>query len=152
MKKYYAVVCLILLVILIASTAKTEEAISNLNDDSHPDRIKLEECIADVKEVTSWSESETRKAALKVCELRTIHAREKAKFLTAMDKLNALYKDTKFSGNLPTATKEAWNVVKSCIDFKQEFTYPHNVGLLIVPEDLRIRCYRLGSGLVESEL
>jgi len=155
MKKYYALVFPILLVILIASTVRSEEAIPNFNGDSNPDRVRLEQCIADVKGVTSWEENETRKAALKLCELRAIHSREKARFLTAMGKLKAKYKDYTnrgFSEHLPIAMKEAGNLVKICIDFKQGFTYPHNIALLTVPEDIRIRCYRLGSSLVESEL
>ncbi len=48
--------------------------------------------------------------------------------------------------------KEAWQIVKLCVDFKEGFTYPHNIALFTVPEDIRISCYRLGSTLVESEL
>lgn len=145
----------ILLTILLSGTLRTVAAMPNLDDDSHPNRVKVEECIADVKQVTEWDANATQKAALNVCQARQSHAKEKARFVAALGKLSAQYKDYTnhgFSQHLPTATNDAWAIVKNCIDFQQGFRSPHNVAVLIVPEDIRKSCYTLGSGLVESQL
>lgn len=144
-----------LFTIVLAGTLRNVGAVPNLDGESHPNRVQLSQCIADVKEVTEWDDNQTQKAALNICDVRKAHAKEKARFLTALGKLNDQYKDYTnhgFSQHLPTATAAAWTIVKSCIDFKEGFTYPHNVGGLSVPENVRSSCYTLGSGLVEAQL
>ncbi|QIR41744.1 hypothetical protein HCG51_34220 (plasmid) [Tolypothrix sp. PCC 7910] len=145
----------VLITIFIWGTIPTEAANPNLDGDSQPTRIKLSECLADVKEVTAWGEKETLDAARETCELRKAHAQQKTRFLTSLKKLQQEYQDSTnhgFDKHLPTAIADSWTIVKSCIDFKEGFTYPHNIALLKVPENVRIRCYSLGADLVESAL
>lgn len=146
----------IVLTILLSGTLKTFGAIPNLDEDTQPNRVKLTECIADVQQITSgWDETTVRNAAVNICESRKAHAKEKARFLAALGKLSEQYKDYTnhgFAQHLPTATQDAWTIVKNCIDFKEGFTFPHNVGVLIVPENVRSSCYALGSDMVESQL
>jgi hypothetical protein len=129
--------------------------VPDLKGESAPNRIKISECIADVKEVTSWDVNSTQEAAQNLCNLRKKHAQSRKFFLTTISKLNAEYKDHTNHGlnaHLPTAIAAATNIVKSCIDFKEGFTYPHNIGLLIVPELIRIDCYKLGADFVNKEI
>ncbi|BAY62249.1 hypothetical protein NIES22_23210 [Calothrix brevissima NIES-22] len=145
----------ILITILISATIPAEAANPNLDGDSQPTRIKLSECLADVKEVTAWGDKETLDAARETCELRKAHAQQKTRFLASLKKLQLEYQDSSnhgFDKHLPTAIADSWTIVKSCIDFKEGFTYPHNIALLKVPENIRIRCYSLGADLVESNL
>jgi hypothetical protein len=118
-------------------------------------RVKLSECLADVKEVTSWDEAQTMTAARQVCEVRQKHLKQKQRFVKALDKLKQQYKGYTNHGleqHVPTATKDSWSIVKSCIDFKQGFTYPHNIGILIVPATIHQECYQMGAELVEAEI
>ncbi|MBH8564603.1 hypothetical protein I8748_20855 [Nostoc sp. CENA67] len=145
----------ILIAILVSGTIQTWAANPNLDGDSQPTRIKLNECIADVKEVTAWDEKETLAAAREICAVRQSHAKQKARFLKSLKKLQQEYQDATnhgFDKHLPTAIADSWTIVKSCIDFKEGFTYPHNIALLSVPENVRTSCYSLGSDLVESAL
>ncbi|WP_392534727.1 hypothetical protein [Nostoc sp. C117] len=145
----------VLIVILVSGTIQTRAANPNLDGDSHPTRLKLNECIADVKEVTAWDEKETLDAARKICDKRQSHAKQKAQFLVSLKKLREQYQNYTnhgFDEHLPTAIEDSWTIVKSCIDFKEGFTYPHNVAILSVPEDVRSGCYSLGISLVESAL
>jgi hypothetical protein len=118
-------------------------------------RVKLSECLADVKEVTSWDEAQTMTAARQVCEVRQKHLKQKQRFVKALDKLKQQYKGYTNHGleqHVPTATKDSWSIVKSCIDFKQGFTYPHNIGTLTVPATIHQECYQMGAELVEAEI
>ena len=144
----------VLFTTLFATTLNVAEAIPNLDGDSQPNRIKLSECIADVKEVTAWDADKTQKAAINLCDLRKAHVKEKSRFLADLEKLKEQYKghtNHGFEQHLPTAVKDSWTIVKSCIEFKEGFTYPHNIGVLNVPESIRISCYAVGSNLVESQ-
>lgn len=142
--------------ILLSSTLKTFSAIPNLDEDTQMHRVKLTECIADIKEVTSgWDDTEVQNAAVKICDSRQALTNEKARFLVALGKLNDRYKEQTshgFAQHLPTATQEAWAIVRSCMDFKEGFSSPHNVAVLIVPENIHSSCYALGADLVESQL
>ncbi len=145
----------LILVSLLSSTATAEEKYPNLDGESHPERVKMAQCLADVREVTSWSEEETQNAANNVCESRRQHAQKKAQFIEDLRKLTEEYQDQTNHGyaeHLPIAINDAWTTVKSCIDFKEGFTYPHNIGLLLVPESIRQECYTFGSSLVKSQL
>ena len=145
----------LLITIFILGTIPTEAANPNLDGDAQPTRIKLSECLADVKEVTAWGDKETLDAAREICELRKTHVQQKMRFLTSLKKLQQQYQDSTnhgFDKHLPTAIKDSWTIVKSCIDFKEGFTYPHNIALLRVPENVRSSCYSLGASLVESSL
>ena len=145
----------VLFTTLFATTLNAAEAIPNLDGDSQPNRIKLSECIADIKEVTAWDAAETQKAAINLCDLRKAHAKEKSRFLADLKKLQDQYKghtNHGFEQHLPTAVQNSWTIVKSCIDFKEGFTSPHNIGVMNVPESIRISCYAVGSNLVESQL
>jgi hypothetical protein len=145
----------VLIILMISGIIPTWAANPNLDGDSQPTRIKLNECLADVKEVTAWGEQETLYAARNLCEIRQAHAQQKARFLTSLNKLQQQYKDSTnhgFDKHLPTAIADSWTIVKSCIDFKEGFTYPHNIGVWQVPENVRIHCYSLGANLVESAL
>ncbi len=128
----------------------------NLDDDSQPNRTQLKDCLADVRQsVGGWSEEEIATAANQICNARKAHAKAKAKFIADLAKLHQQYVEITnhgFSQHLNDATNDAWNTVKSCIDFKEGFTYPHNVAIFIVPNDVRSSCYGLGSQLVESQL
>lgn len=131
-------------------------ATPNLDDDSQPNRTQFNQCVADVKEVVAgWSQQEITQAANQICNARKVHATEKARFIADVAKLNQQYKDYTnhgFNQHLPNATEDAWNIVKSCIDFKEGFTYPHNIAIYIVPNNVRASCYTFGSQLVESQL
>ncbi|MHC5854765.1 hypothetical protein [Nostoc sp.] len=145
----------VLIAILVSSTIQTWAANPNLDGDSQPTRLKLNECIADVKEVTAWNDKETLDAARNICEIRQSHAKQKARFLASLKKLREQYQNYTnhgFDKQLPTAIADSWTIVKSCIDFKEGFTYPHNIAVLQVPENVRIRCYSVGADLVESAL
>ncbi len=145
----------VLIAILISGTNLVWAATPNLDGDSHPNRLKLNECIADVKEVTAWDEKQTLDAARQICEVRQSHATQKARFLASQKKLQEQYKghtNHGFDQHVPTAIADSWTIVKSCIDFKEGFTYPHNVALLSVPENVRSSCYSLGASLIESSL
>ncbi|MEH2147581.1 hypothetical protein [Nostoc sp.] len=145
----------ILITILVSGTIQAWAANPNLDGDSQPTRLKLNECIADVKEVAAWNDKETLDAARKICEIRQSHAKQKARFLASLKKLREQYQNYTnhgFDKQLPTAIADSWTIVKSCIDFKEGFTSPHNVALLSVPENVRSGCYSLGASLVESAL
>jgi hypothetical protein len=118
-------------------------------------RVKLSECFADVKEVTGWDEAQTMTAARQVCEVRQKHLKQKQRFVKALEKLQQQYKGYTNHGleqHVPNATKDSWSIVKSCIDFKQGFTYPHNIGTLTVPATIHQECYQMGAKLVEAEI
>ncbi|MEH1767574.1 MAG: hypothetical protein V7L27_26870 [Nostoc sp.] len=94
-------------------------------------------------------------AARNICDIRQSHAKQKARFLASLKKLREQYQNYTnhgFDKQLRTAITDSWTIVKSCIDFKEGFTYPHNVALLSVPEDVYSGCYSLGASLVESAL
>lgn len=153
--KWSAVVFVLVLTLLVGGTLRTVGAPPNLDEDTYPDRIQLSQCIDDMKEVTQWGEDETRKAAVTLCEARKVHAKEKAHFSAALEKLHEQYKDATnhgFAQHLPMATDDAWTIVKSCIDFKEGFTSPHNAAALIIPERVRSSCYTLGASLVEAPI
>ena len=153
--KWSAVLFALVLTLLLAGTLRTVGEVANPDENSHPDRVQLSQCIADVKGVTEWDDTQTRNAAVNLCEVREAHAKEKAQFLAALRKLNDQYKDVTnhgYSQHLEVATNDAWTIVKSCIDFKDGFTYPHNVALLIIPERIRSSCYALGSSLIEAPI
>lgn len=154
--KQSVVVFTIVVTIILSSTLKTFSAIPNLDEDTQINRVRLTECIADIKEVTSgWDDTEVQNAAVKICDSRQALTNEKARFLVALGKLNDRYKEQTghgFAQHLQTATQEAWTIVKSCMDFKEGFTSPHNIALLIVPENIHSSCYALGADLVESQL
>jgi hypothetical protein len=118
-------------------------------------RVKLAECLADVKEVTSWDEAQTMTAARQVCEVRQKHLKQKQRFVKALDKLKQQYKGYTNHGleqHVPKATTDSWSIVTSCIDFKQGFTHPHNIGTLTVPATIHNECYQVGAELVEAEI
>ncbi|MEH1820614.1 MAG: hypothetical protein V7L31_16285 [Nostoc sp.] len=145
----------VLIAILVSGTVQAWATNPNLDGDSQPTRLKLNECIADVKEVTAWEEKETLTAARNICEKRQSHTKQKARFLASLKKLREQYQNYTnhgFDKQLPTAIADSWTIVKSCIDFKEGFTSPHNVAVLSVPEDVRSGCYSLGASLVESAL
>lgn len=153
--KWSAVLFGCVLSLLFAGKLLSVGAFPNLDEETHPDRIQLAQCIADVKEVTQWDENETKKAAVNLCELRKAHAKEKARFQAALLKLNEQYKDATnhgFSQHLPIATNDAWTIVKTCINFKEGFTSPHNVAILNIPEQVHRSCFALGSSLVEASI
>ncbi|MBH8573063.1 hypothetical protein I8752_08550 [Nostocaceae cyanobacterium CENA369] len=83
----------VLIAILVSGTIQTWAANPNLNGDSHPTRFKLNECIADVKEVTAWNDKQTLDAARKICESRQSHAKQKARFLASLKKLQEQYQN-----------------------------------------------------------
>jgi hypothetical protein len=94
-------------------------------------------------------------AARQVCEVRQKHLKQKQRFVKALDKLKQQYKGYTNHGleqHVSTATKDSWSIVKSCIDFKQGFTYPHNIGTLTVPATIHQECYQMGAELVEAEI
>ena len=141
--------------ILVINTIPAKAAIPNLDGESRPNRLKLNECIADVKEVTAWDEKQTLAAARDVCKVRQNHAQQKARFLAAQKKLTQEYQNYTnhgFNKHLPIAIEDSWTIVKSCIDLKEGFTSPHNIGVLEVPETIRSQCYSIGANLIESNL
>ena len=155
MRKVLLFAIVLTIAFMVSVTASNATAIPNLDGDSHPNRLKLNECIADVKEVTAWDEKQTLEAARKICEARQSHTKQKARFLASQKKLHEQYQgytNHGFDKHLPTAIEDSWTIVKSCIDFKEGFTAPHNIGLLEVPENIRVSCYSLGADLVQSQL
>jgi hypothetical protein len=153
--KWSAVVFVLVLSLVVGGTLRTVGAPPNLDEDTYPDRIQLSQCIDDMKEVTQWDENKTKNAAVNLCEVRKAHAKEKAHFLAVLKQLHEQYKDATnhgFAQHLPMATDDAWTIVKSCIDFKDGFTSPHNAAALIIPERVRSSCYTLGSSLVEAPI
>jgi hypothetical protein len=134
----------------------SSSAVPNLDGDSQPNRIKLNECMVDVREVTSgWEQQQMNQAATAICNSRKAHAKEKARFIGAISKLEKQYQgytNHGFDKHVKVATQDAWNVVKNCIEFKEGFTYPHNVAIYRVPNEVRKSCYGMGAGLVESQL
>ncbi|WP_375494081.1 hypothetical protein [uncultured Nostoc sp.] len=105
--------------------------------------------------IQAWDEKETLAAARNICDIRQSHTKQKARFLASLKKLREQYQNYTnhgFDKQLPTAIADSWTIVKSCIDFKEGFTSPHNVAVLSVPEDVRSSCYSLGASLVESAL
>ncbi|MDZ8066262.1 MAG: hypothetical protein RMY64_11580 [Nostoc sp. DedQUE08] len=139
----------VLITILVSGTIQTWAANPNLDGNSHPTRLTVNECIADVKEITDWDEKKVLDAARKICESRQSHAKQKARFLASLKKLQE-QNYRRFDEHLPTAIEDSWTIVKSCIDFKEGFTSSHNVAVLSVPENVRSSCYSLGASLVES--
>ncbi len=118
-------------------------------------RVQLSECLADVKEVTSWDEAQTKTAARQVCEARKKQLKQKQRFVKGLDKLKQQYQGYTNHGleqHVPNATKDSWSIVKSCINFKEGFTHPHNIGTLIVPAIIYQECYQMGAELVEAEI
>jgi hypothetical protein len=131
-------------------------AVPNLDGDSQPNRVKFSECMADVRETTSgWEQQQMNAAATAICNARKAHAKEKARFIGAISKLEQQYKEYTNHGydkHVKVATQDAWNIVKNCIEFKEGFTHPHNVAIFRVPNEVRKSCYGMGAGLVESQL
>jgi hypothetical protein len=137
------------------SPSQTLAVTPNLDGESQPHRLKLTDCLTDIKEVTSWDEQETLAAAQNLCHLRQLHTKQKARFLADQQKLREQYQgytNHGFNKHLPNALEDSWTIVKSCIDFREGFTYPHNIGILQVPENIRINCYSLGAEFLESAL
>jgi hypothetical protein len=141
---------------LITRNIDTSSAVPNLDGDSQPNRVKFSECMADVRETTSgWEQQQMNAAATAICNARKAHAKEKARFISAISKLEKQYQgytNHGFDKHVKVATQDAWNIVKNCIEFKEGFTYPHNVAVYRVPNEVRKSCYGMGAGLVESQL
>ncbi|BAZ37195.1 hypothetical protein NIES4101_31160 [Calothrix sp. NIES-4101] len=145
----------IILLILPVSKSFSSSA-PNLDGDSQPNRVKFSECMADVQETTSgWEKQQMNSAATAICNARKAHAKEKARFIAAISKLEKQYEgytNHGFDQHVKVATQDAWNIVKNCIEFKEGFTHPHNVAIYQVPNDVRKSCYAMTAGLVESQL
>jgi hypothetical protein len=152
---FLTVLCTMSLSILTLD-AVSSSAIPNLDGESQPNRVKFSECIADVREVTGgWEQQQMNQAATAICDSRKAHAKEKARFISAIGKLEKQYQGASnhgFDKHVKIATQNSWNIVKNCIEFKEGFTYPHNVGTYRVPNEVRSSCYGMGAGLVESQL
>jgi len=104
-------------VMLVLNTIPAKAIMPNLDGESRPNRLKLNECIADVKEVTEWDEKQTLAAARDVCKVRQNHAQQKARFLAAQKKLTQEYQNYTnhgFNKHLPMAIEDSWTIVKSC--------------------------------------
>jgi hypothetical protein len=150
-------VFLILTIVIFTLTRIPAIAVTpNLNgNESHPDRLKLSECVVDLKEVVEWDEEEILAGSQELCKLRQGHAKQKARFLNAQNLLTERYKNNGSSGynkHLPVAISASWEIVKKCLDFKEGFANPHNIAILTIPELFRMQCYSLGADLVESTL
>lgn len=141
-------------IIMIANTLQAQE-LPNIEGDNDPIRLKMSECLADIKEVTAWDEESTLESAKRLCELRQKHSEEKTRFYTAMKKLNEQFKDYTnhgFNEHLTTAIKDAKKIVDLCINLKSGFRHPHNIGLYMAPEIDITNCYSFGASIIESEL
>ncbi len=143
-----------LLSIMITSKLQAQE-MPKIEGDNDPIRMNISECLADIKEVTAWDEESTLEAAKRLCELRQKHSEEKARFYTAIKKLNEQFKDYTnhgFNEHLPTAIKDAEKIVNTCINLKSGFRHPHNIALYMVPEIDLANCYSFGASIIEGEL
>jgi 23S rRNA pseudoU1915 N3-methylase RlmH len=124
-------------------------------DRARPDRTKMSECLADVKEVVAWEAKVTQSSAITLCQLRRQRVIQQKRFASALVRLHDRYQDQTnhgFAKHIPVAQQDAKEIVNSCIDFKTGFTYPHNIATLTVPEEIYASCYGIGIKLVETEL
>jgi hypothetical protein len=118
-------------------------------------RTKTSECLADVQAVVAWEPKMTQSAAITLCQLRRQQAIQQQLFAAALVKLHDRYQSQTnhgFAKHITVAQQEAKSIVKSCIDFKTGFTYPHNIGTLTVPAEISASCYKIGINLLETEL
>lgn len=144
---------ILIVTMFVLTRIPASAAIPNLDGDTHPNRLKLSECLIDLKKVADWNGEQASEAARKICELRQDHAKQKARFLASQDQLTKIYKDwSRFNKYLPIAITDSWQIVKSCIDFKEGFTSTHNIESLTLPEKIRSECYSLGADFIESHL
>jgi hypothetical protein len=152
---FLAVLCTMSLSILTLDVVSSS-AVPNLDGDSQPNRVKFSECMADVRGVTGgWEQQQMNQAATAICNSRKAHAKGKARFIGAIGKLEKQYQGASnhgFDKHVKVATQNSWNIVKNCIEFREGFTYPHNVAVYRVPNEIRSSCYGMGVGLVESQL
>jgi hypothetical protein len=155
-KQIFSAVFMAISISIITLNIASSSAVLNLDGDSQPNRIKLSECMADVREVTGgWEQQRMNQAATAICDARKAHAKEKVRFLGAISKLEKQYKgytNYGYDKHVKVATQNSWNIVKNCIEFREGFTHPHNVGVYRVPNEIRKSCYGMGTGLVESQL
>ncbi|WP_298906653.1 hypothetical protein [uncultured Nostoc sp.] len=144
---------ILIVTMFVLTRIPASAAIPNLDGDTHPNRLKLSECLIDLKKVANWDGEQASEAARRICELRQDHAKQKARFLASQDQLTKIYKDSsRFKEYLPTAITDSWQIVKSCIDFKEGFTSTHNIEGLTLPEQIRSQCYSLSADFIESHL
>ena len=144
---------ILIVTMFVLTRIPASAAIPNLDGNTHPNRLKLSECLIDLKNVADWDGEKALEAARNICELRQNHAKQKARFLASQDQLTKIYKDwSRFNKYLPTAITDSWQIVKSCIDFKEGFTSTHNIEDLTLPEKIRSQCYSLGADFIESHL
>ncbi|PAX53333.1 hypothetical protein [Brunnivagina elsteri] len=155
-QKIFPIVFFAIALSIVTQNVVSSLVVPNLDGESQPNRVKLSECMADVREVTSgWEQQQMNQAATAICDARKAHAKEKARFIGAISKLEKQYQgytNHGFDKHVKVATQDAWNIVKNCIEFKEGFTHPHNVAIYQVPNEVRKSCYAIGTGLVESQL
>lgn len=117
----------------------------DIDGQSHPDRVKFEECLADVKEYVSWGDEEEAKEATNLCELRTQHAKLKADFVAKLQKLVDDYADATNHGInrlVANAAKKTVSMLVSCMSANDNEGLCHNIACVKAPERDRMDCYQ----------
>ena len=144
-----------ILVFAVASTALADgyrgPARPTIPTDAGPIRTKLDECTADIKQVTAWDAAATKQAAQELCELRAKHATARKRLGDALAQLVDTFKDATnhdHAAKLPTTIGNVQAMVKQCVATLETQQYCHNVACKTEPEHNAMFCENQAADLV----
>ena len=106
-------------------------------------RTSNAQCVADIKEVTAWSDAETQKAADQLCDLRKKHDVARGHLLDALAKLVADFKDVTnrdHAENLPESIAGVQQLVALCEKTLATQEHAHNIEIPMQVERDAIFC------------
>jgi membrane-bound ClpP family serine protease len=146
-----------LVVLLIANAALADGGYTGpahpvIPSDQKPIRTTHAACLADIKELTAWSDAETEAAAKELCALRAKHAAARRHLTDRLATLVAELKDVtnhEHAQNLPTTIGNIQAMVKQCVATLESQQYCHNIACAMEPEDNAIFCEAQAASLID---
>lgn len=111
---------------------------------------RMTACLKDVRELTAWSEAETRRGAEDVCVSRKRHADAYAALQTAYSQFRTRQTDRRLA--IEEAVVQFRAMINACIAHKSELTTGgHNIQIDIIANEIAASCLTMGSAMLKRE-
>jgi hypothetical protein len=107
------------------------------------------QALEDIRMVTAWDDESTQVAAERLYRARKARAVAARAYDAARNRVVAEFlENDRFKAFVPGLEAAAWAATVSCYENNSLLTNPHNIGLFLVPEAIKTKCYKVGAAFL----